>query len=465
MKVPVVPDHPPESDSGEISATSATQEKWICFDHAEGRGVFAERRFARGEVIEKAPVLVVPQEQLADIERGELASYCCAWGEGQAFAFGFAHLYSHCDSPNAALIKRIEALTIEVVALRDIGAGEKIVVDSNADGRSFWLAEHKTTLEGATYPDHPARARDEREARERGCQEAERQALAQAAQRSARGERLFLQATSLVLADGVALDLVPVPYGVFLVGDEEQDPEVSLVETPQHKRFLDDYLLGKYPVTVRQFAAFVESTGYRTLAEQEGTGWVYGRKRWKNVRGAGWRHPYGPESHVTEKTDHPVTLVSWDDAVAFCNWASRVTGYKVGLPSELEWEKAARGADGRPWPWGGEPPDPTRCNYLNEVSDTTPVGRYSPRGDSPYHCVDMAGNVWEWTDSYLRTYPYECDEQRGVAGGYILRGGAFHQNRRWMRCAMRYWNYCQERLNCCGFRVRISLEKGYGGPR
>jgi sulfatase modifying factor 1 len=433
---------PSQSDSEQVSAISATQEKWICFD-AKGQGVFAERRFARGEVIESAPVIVVPQEQLADIEQAQLTTYCCAWGGGQALALGFAHLYTHSDSPNAALIKRIEALSIEVVALRDIEAREKIVVDLNANDGFFWLAKRNATVEGAIDPDHPARGRDHRLAREKGCQEAERKAMAQAAQRSAGGERQLLQATSLVPADGAVLDLVPVPYGVFLVGGEEQDPDAFPCDTPQHKRFLDDYFIGKYPVTVRQFAAFVAATGYRTLAEQEGTGWVYSGKRWKNVRGADWRHPYGPESNAAERSDHPVTLVSWDDAVAFCNWASRVTGYKMSLPSELEWEKAARGTDGRPWPWGNEPPDPTRCNYLNSVGDTTPVGRYSPRGDSLYHCADMAGNVWEWTASYLRAYPYECDEQRGGRDGYILRGGAFHQNHRWVRCSCRYWNYYQ----------------------
>jgi formylglycine-generating enzyme required for sulfatase activity len=452
------------TDAEEVSTTSATGEKWLCFGPANDLRIFAERQFAQGEVIERTPVLVVSGEQMADMERGQLTCFCCAWGEGQALALGFAPLYRPSASPNAVLIKRIEALTIEVVALRNIAAGEQIVVDPNADGKPFWRAERPTTLEGAVYPDEPARGRDDRRARARACREAERQALAQAAACAARPDK-HMSALSLILAEGVELELVLVPHGVFLVGGKEDDPELCPLDRPQHTRFLDDYFLGKYPVTVRQFSAFVQATGYRTLAEQEGTGWVHMPRQWKNVRGADWRHPCGPESDVRHKADHPVTLVAWDDAMAFCGWASRATGREVSLPSELEWEKAARGPDGRSWPWGNTPPDSAHCNYAGNVGDTTPVGHHSPQDDSPYHCADMAGNVWEWTESCLRMYPYEDDEQRGGPGGYIVRGGAFHQSRKWLHGAGRYWNHSRERLNCCGFRVRVSCKEGYGGSR
>jgi formylglycine-generating enzyme required for sulfatase activity len=135
-------------------------------------------------------------------------------------------------------------------------------------------------------------------------------------------------------------------------------------------RFLDDYYIGRYPVTVRQFAAFVKATGHQTQAERAGTGWVLRGPRWRNVRGADWQHPYGPNSDVAGRADHPVTLVSGPDAEAFCRWVSAATGYRVGLPSELEWEKAARGPDGRLWPWGDDPPDATRCNFGGHLGDT-----------------------------------------------------------------------------------------------
>jgi formylglycine-generating enzyme required for sulfatase activity len=91
-------------------------------------------------------------------------------------------------------------------------------------------------------------------------------------------------------------------------------------------------------------------------------------------------------------TDHPVR-VSWHDAVAYATWAGK------RLPSEEEWEKAARGTDGRKYPWGDEEPTPDLCNFGKNEGGTTPVGKYSPQGDSPYGCADMAGNVWEWTSS------------------------------------------------------------------
>src|SRR5262249_43659249 len=160
--------------------------------------------------------------------------------------------------------------------------------------------------------------------------------------------------------------------------------------------------------------------------------------------------------------DHPVTMVSWDDSVEFCRWASEVTGFSVSLPSELEWEKAARGVEGRSWPWGSEPPDQSLCNYQSTIGDSTPAGRYSPRGDSYYHCADMAGNVWEWTSSPLRAYPYEDDEQRGDPDCRVMKGGAFHLGQKWLRCARRYWHQCSERSNCCGFRVKVSPEPDRG---
>ena len=122
MKEPVSSGHTCRPDSSDISAVAASEHAWVSFDYH--RGVFAQRQFAQGEVIETAPVMAVPREQLVDMERAQLTAYCCTWGEGVALVLGLIPLYGYSDSPNAVLIKKIEALTIEVVALRDIAAGE-----------------------------------------------------------------------------------------------------------------------------------------------------------------------------------------------------------------------------------------------------------------------------------------------------------------------------------------------------
>ena len=166
-------------------------------------------------------------------------------------------------------------------------------------------------------------------------------------------------------------------------------------------------------MTVVQFRAFVEASGHR---------------------------PDYPDS-LKGPDDHPVVRVSWYDALAYCRWLSERAAIPVTLPSEAEWEKAARGTDGRIYPWGDEPPDAGRCNFGGNVGSTTPVGRYSPRGDSPYGCADMAGNVWEWTRSLYRKYPYDPkDGRENVEAGEsrVMRGGVFYNGVRYVRCAARY---------------------------
>ena len=193
---------------------------------------------------------------------------------------------------------------------------------------------------------------------------------------------------------------------------------------------LPEYLMGKYPVTVRQFAAFVQGTGHRCRAEKD----------------------------VKKKGEHPVTKVNWDDAVAFCQWASQRTGRQVRLPSEAEWEKAARGTNGRIYPWGDQAPDAHHCNYNNNVKGTTPVGRYSPLGDSPYGCADMAGNVWEWTGSLDKPYPYNAKDGREDPkdrGMRVLRGGAFYDYLRLVRSGFRVNRNPGSLYASYGFRVCV----------
>ncbi len=211
----------------------------------------------------------------------------------------------------------------------------------------------------------------------------------------------------LKLSPEVEMVFMHVPAGEFLMGSEESDQYADKDEKPQHKVYLDEYWLGKYPVTNAQYKVFVDVSGHAPPLH------------WK--RGA---VPKGRE-------DHPVVNVSWHDASAFCTWLSRATGEKIRLPSEAEWEKAARGTDGRLYPWGNNPPSKKLCNYGGLIiGTTTPVGRYSPQGDSPYECADMVGNVWEWVlDWYSETFysksPYK-NPMGPASGKYrVLRGGSW----------------------------------------
>ena len=262
--------------------------------------------------------------------------------------------------------------------------------------------------------------------------------------------------TVLQMAPGVTLALVRVPAGEFLMGTSDNDTEAYGHEKPEHRVHLGEYLIGKYPVTVAQFAAFVQASGYRTTAEKEGGGYAWTGGEFK---GADWQHPGGSPRDLQAIAHHPVTQVSWDDSVAFCQWASQVSGRAVRLPNEAEWEKAARGTDGRVYPWGSQAPDRERCNFNFSVRDTTPVGWHSPDDDSPYGCADMAGNVWEWTGSLFKPYPYRPDDGREDISGLgrrVVRGGAWDETQRYVRCACRGRSLPSYRFSDRGFRVCVS---------
>ncbi len=262
-------------------------------------------------------------------------------------------------------------------------------------------------------------------------------------------------ALALTLAPGVTLDWVRIPAGEFLMGSTDASSD----EKPQHKVMLDEYLIGKYAVTNEQFAAFVKATGYVTTAEKAGSGYTYTGGNWEDVKGAQWQHPKGPGSDLNGKERHPVALVSWDDAVAFCAWAQQTSGRQVQLPTEAQWEKAARGTDGRIYPWGNEAPNANLLNFDMKVKDTTAVGKYSPAGDSPYGLADMAGNVWEWTSSLHKGYPYQANdgrEDQSSRAARVLRGGAFHGVASYVRCAYRNYFNPNSRSADYGFRVVVS---------
>ncbi|MCL4862590.1 MAG: formylglycine-generating enzyme family protein, partial [Caldilineaceae bacterium] len=234
----------------------------------------------------------------------------------------------------------------------------------------------------------------------------------------------------------------PVPAGWFWMGsDPRQDGLARSNEQPQHRVRLGAYRIGKYPVTNAQYYQFVVATGREPPGH-----WEAGRP---------------PDDLL----DHPVINVTWHDAVAYCKWLGRQLGRQVRLPSEAEWEKAARGTDGWVYPWGNQPPNDRLCNFNMNVGGTTPVGRY-PAGRSPYGCYDMAGNVWEWTSSLWGkdvskpefSYPYDPNDGREDmrAGNDVLRvvrGGSWYLFDDDVRCAVRGGSCSSIRYDFVGFRV------------
>ncbi len=201
----------------------------------------------------------------------------------------------------------------------------------------------------------------------------------------------------------IGIDMIKIPAGDFLYGDDNK------------KMYLGDYHLAKTAVTNAQYKVFVEATGHRQPSH------------WK-----GGDIPKGKENH-------PVVEVSWGDAQAFCHW----TGLR--LPTEQEWEKGARGTDGRAYPWGNQDPNASLCNFDRNIGDTTPVNRYSG-GASPYGLLDMAGNVWDWCEDW-----YDSNKKYRV-----LRGGSWGNARNHVRSALRPRSTPDDRVSLIGFRCALS---------
>ena len=261
------------------------------------------------------------------------------------------------------------------------------------------------------------------------------------------------------------------PAGEFLMGISEKEArrwhkqfggelEWYMDATPQHTVNLPAYYIGRYPVTNAQYARFVQATGHRVPFEN-----------------ADWAKPYNwdekRKAPPQGKEDHPVVLVSWNDAAAYCEWAG------LRLPTEAEWEKAARGTDGWTYPWGNEW-DGQKCNSAEKWAGrelrtydewkkwwdkldyglqvrTTPVGAYSPRGDSRCGCADMAGNVWEWCADWYKGYPGTTCQRSDFGETYrVLRGGAWDNFRYGARSASRLRINPDYRGGSGGFRCCVS---------
>ncbi len=259
------------------------------------------------------------------------------------------------------------------------------------------------------------------------------------------------------------VEFVRITAESFLMGSRVDNALASDSEKPQHSIELAyDYWIGRYPVTNEQFARFVTAAQY-----------PFDQGQWQT------------------RSDHPVVKVSWLDALAYCKWLNTLAkaeryaaspGFVLRLPTEAEWEKAARGGlspvsnggdiEGRSapeWPWGNEF-DRNKCNSEEGgKKGTTPVGIYSPQGDSPYGVADMAGNVWEWTVSLWGLdlfqpqyrYPYQPHDGREKLDAppsvyRVVRGGAFNSRPGSVRAASRYWFDSRAHNDGVGFRVVVA---------
>ena len=213
-------------------------------------------------------------------------------------------------------------------------------------------------------------------------------------------------------------------------------------EKPQHSVYLEDFWIDQTEVTIDMFARFVNETSYQTAAETNGYGYIWVDSQWQTLPDANWRDP--ANNNLFGNGNMPVSQVSWHDAQAYCAWAGR------RLPTEAEWEKAARGTDGRTFPWGNLSPDDSMLNF-NQTSGVTMVGNY-PDGASPYGALDMSGNVWEWTADWYSSEYYisaPSNNPTGPSSGQlrVLRGGGWNSSMQNVRVTNRdisgpeYYNY------------------------
>lgn len=260
------------------------------------------------------------------------------------------------------------------------------------------------------------------------------------------------------MSEKLDLQFVPIPAGDFMIGSSHSaDPKATDDEMPQHELNVSDFYIMRYPVTNAQYHQFMQATGHRHPLF-----WVDGK-------------------YPLEKADHPVVGVSFLDAAAFCRWARDLTGLAVRLPSEPEWEKAVRGPDGRLFPWGNRWENGRANTAESKIGGTSPVGQFSPAGDSVYGVAEAGGNVQQWTASIFGSYPYDPDDGREAlvydlqspalfphfsetgatmvvssmeagSGKTVIRGGSYLEEQFKSRCAYRGWAAPMHRSEDTGFR-------------
>lgn len=274
-------------------------------------------------------------------------------------------------------------------------------------------------------------------------------------------KKLGIGSTQTREKDGMLM--VYVPEGTFAMGSDE-DAEA---ENPTQTVTLDAFWIDQTEVTNAMFQVFMQTQDYQTDAEKIGKSYVLDltSKSWWQMDGANWQHPQGQSSSLAGLSEYPVVQVSWNDASAYCAWAGG------RLPSEAEWEKAARGTDGRIYPWGDTTPNGIMLNFADANLDVSwannstvdgyqgiaPVGSYLD-GASPYGTLDMAGNVWEWVNDWYDVYP---DGDKAASSDFgriyrVLRGGSWDYEDTYSRSTFRLRGTPYDSGGNIGFRCARS---------
>jgi serine/threonine-protein kinase len=278
---------------------------------------------------------------------------------------------------------------------------------------------------------------------------------------------VFPDVGSTMTSDTDGMTLVYVPSGNFEMGAspdmqanmlalcENCDPSFITDQSPQRSILLNAFWIYSTEVTISQFQKFVESENYTTSAENKGSSIILDRatKKYVNKPNVNWLQPDGKPIDVAQYGDYPVTQVSWEDARAYCGWAGG------RLPTEAEWEKAARSVDGRFFPWGSTRPNNQFLNF--DLSNDGPVAVMSyPSGVSPYGAYDMSGNVWEWVNDWYAE-SYDPTETRNPVGppsgdGHVIRGGSWATEQQselvYLTTTFRFYNRSNFTSPLIGFR-------------
>jgi formylglycine-generating enzyme required for sulfatase activity len=247
------------------------------------------------------------------------------------------------------------------------------------------------------------------------------------------------------IINGVEVIIPPrcnVPVGAFLMGsDRKRDRAAHDDEMPQRQLYVEAFQIMKYPVTVAEYACAVRAGAVDEPKPDEFLGITWQKQ--------------------LNRLDHPVVCVSWHDAIAFAAWLAKITGEPWRLPTEVEWEKAARGTDGRIYPWGDQWDKSLANSSESMKGGTTPVGMY-PNGASLYGLQDIAGNVWEWLSSVYKPTPYNLNDERenlNSTENRVLRGGSWSSDPRGLRAARRNNSKPTDFNSTKGFRLAYSMSQ------